>query len=141
MTQLGRLTNKQKAKYWKNPLSALPPMLDPEFRWMTMDNRILTVREMSTYHLFNSLKMIWNHTTPIQYRFLPYKPYKGIINWNPESRRRAIFCLSHELALRPDINATMLDVLGKMAHYVRSHGQQILHTRTKDFPKLTNGET
>ena len=136
---LARKTNEEKAKAWDGPLSALPPMIDPTFRWMTQDGDVLTTREMSTWHLFNSLKMIWNHTIPIQFRFLPYKPYKGIINWNPKLRRRAISCLFHELTLRPDRTKKMDEVIATMQQYILHHKQECLHTNRKTLPDFTNG--
>lgn len=32
-----------------------------DFRWQTMKGKILTLQEMSTGHIFNAMKMIYNH--------------------------------------------------------------------------------
>lgn len=37
------------------------PDRDSTFRWRTMDGEILTIEEMSTRHIFNSMKMLFNH--------------------------------------------------------------------------------
>lgn len=141
--KLARLTNVQKAKLWDNPLAGLPPMLDPDFRWQTMAGEIMTTREMSTWHLFNSLKMIWNHTVAPQFRFMPYKPYHGIDGWHGPTRRRAVHCLFHELSLRPDITQTMKDVLQKMALYIQQNIRATLFPTDQEnyHPKqLTNAK-
>lgn len=120
MTKLARLTNKEKARLFDNPLSNLPPMLDPNFRWETMECKILTTREMNTWHLFNSLKMIWNNTVPAHCRVSNFKPYSGIDKWPKRLRQHAITCLYHELCLRPDVTKDMIRVLREMmAHMSR----------------------
>jgi hypothetical protein len=35
------------------------------FRWRTMKNEILTIDEMKSSHIFNSLKMLYNHLAEI----------------------------------------------------------------------------
>jgi hypothetical protein len=120
-TALSRLSNAEKAKRFNhNPLSDLPPMLDPEFRWVTMELDIVTTRQMNTWHLFNCLKMIWNNTVPKHCHVLPYKAYSGIDKWPKESRQHAVTCLFHELCLRPDITENMKRVLREMfSHMTR----------------------
>lgn len=120
-TELARIRKsrpsyQEKARQWDGmkSLSNLPPMLDPNFRWLTMEMKIMTTREMSTWHLFNCLKMIWNNTVPEWARVGNFKAYPGIEDWPSKIRRHAVTCLFHELAMRPDITEDMRRILREM---------------------------
>lgn len=91
-------------------------VIDPNFRWITQQGESIHPTAMSTWHLFNSLKMIWNHTVPGEFQFMPYKPYHLSI-----TRRRRAECVSNlflELMNRTDRTKVMDEVLAKMAEFV-----------------------
>lgn len=92
--------------------------IDPNFRWLTMKREVLTPQEMSTPHLYNCLKMIWNHTIPPAFRLIPYKPYKGIEKWTKKTRRWAITNLFNELMNRTDRSKWIDAGLFQMAEHL-----------------------
>lgn len=42
-------------------IASRPELKRQDFRWRTMDGDILTLDEMATKHIFNSMKMCFNH--------------------------------------------------------------------------------
>lgn len=92
--------------------------VDPAFRWVTTDRQILKPQEMNTLHLWNSLKIIWNHTIPVPFRLMPYKPYEGIEKWSRSSRKWAISNLFNELMNRTDRSKTIDAGLFQMAEHL-----------------------
>lgn len=98
--------------------------IDPRFRWITMENRVMKVQEMATPHLYNSLKMIWNHTVPIPFRLMPYKPYEcKKASWYKCKKmgRWAISNLFNELMNRNDRPLWVDLGLSKMAEHLTSN--------------------
>src|SRR6266436_216625 len=90
--------------------------VDPDFIWQTQEGELLHPTEMSVFHLYHSLRMIWNHTVPVEYRFLPYKPYN--YRAGRLQRKRAVANLFSELMNRPNRPKYMDDCLAVMAHYI-----------------------
>lgn len=43
--------------------------------WKTKTHEWLDPKEMSTAHLYNTVKMIWNHSVEEKYRIVPYTKY------------------------------------------------------------------
>lgn len=102
---------------WDEPQTAYPKP-DSNFRWQTQEGEVLTLDEMSTWHVFNSLKMIWNHIVPQPCRFIPYKPYAAKYFRTRGKWKWAVSNLYMELIARPDKTPTMDNVLKQMARYV-----------------------
>jgi len=88
--------------------------VDPNFRWVCMDTRVMHPCEMQTSHLFNSIKMIWNHKTPAAWRIQPYTEYKGVRKWGNKETKYAIKNLMCELMNRSDLTPGMIDAIKKM---------------------------
>lgn len=51
----------------------MPNQMATPFVWRTHDGRELTPQEMETKHLFNTLKMVWNHSCPVRAQIRPFK--------------------------------------------------------------------
>jgi hypothetical protein len=108
--QVATLQSKEQA--WDR---ARPFLVDPNFRWVCMDTRVMRPCEMQTSHLFNSVKMIWNNKCPVAWRVQPYTEYKGVKRWGIRETKYAVKNLLRELANRSDLTPGMVDALGKMA--------------------------
>lgn len=74
---------------------------DDTFRWRTNDGDILTPAQMDTSHLFNSLRMVFNHTVPEDLRLVPYREWK--MNSDGASRLRSLEVFMSELKGRDDV--------------------------------------
>jgi hypothetical protein len=69
----------------------LTPFIMPgigQFAWTAADGRSVYLPEMDSSHLLNTTKMVWNHTTPYEWRELRYKvrdPPKHLLEtgWGP----------------------------------------------------------
>jgi hypothetical protein len=105
--------------------------IDPNFRWVCQDTRQMAVTEMSTFHLFNALKMIWNHTVPERYWILPRNPY-NLRGMHRTYRQRAISNLFCELMNRADRTQGMDDALRQMAaHMGEAGGKKLISGSVK----------
>jgi hypothetical protein len=78
------------------------------FKWHTQDGRILLLHEMKTSHIFNSMKMLFNHiaeaygATPIWYQ-QSYDTYKQIAKQRPKSLARTVAIFCYEIERRGDL--------------------------------------
>lgn len=74
-------------------------------KWHTKDGLLLDISDMETDHIINCLKMIWNHTVPVEYKIFPFRHYPGLTE-RIESRkslyRQAIREFCKELQKRKD---------------------------------------
>lgn len=100
--------------------------VDPNFRWTTMDCQTLKAQEMRTFHVFNSLKMMWNNLVPMQCRVGNFTEYKAIPKIPRAHRRYAIANLFNELMNRTDRTKGMDEALKTMAEHMHKYGQKIL---------------
>jgi hypothetical protein len=67
--------------------------------WRTQDGEMIAVTEMTTIHIFYSLRMLFNHSVPEEQRIPGGKRYKPE-NWTYEERIIWIKIFLKELALR-----------------------------------------
>src|SRR6266404_9247599 len=80
-----------------------------EFRWRTMDGRILKLEEMKTSHIFNSMKMIFNHLaeefkeSPIWFNH-KYSDYHQAAKQSPKQLAFIILIFITEIEARQDLN-------------------------------------
>lgn len=44
--------------------------------WKTQDGRRLQIGDMETSHLFNTVRMLWNHFAPAHYQLHPFRKYR-----------------------------------------------------------------
>ena len=91
--------------------SSFPPsilVLCKSFRWRTQDGRLLYLHEMDTKHIFNSMKMIFNHiaeaygATPIWYQH-SYSGYKQAAKDRPKDLARTVVLFCCEIERRGDL--------------------------------------
>ncbi len=81
-------------------------------RWLTHDKGSIKPKEMATTHLFNTIKMIWNHTVPEDMKLKPYKKYKIDTRVYTHSYISQILrLLLQELSTRSDTELIMRDMI------------------------------
>lgn len=88
------------------------------FLWKDGTWNYHTPHSMTTPHLFNTLRMIWNHRMPNDAKMRPYR----VCTFGPEYTKdylsHAIMCLGYELSQRTDLNRRMKSDLRWMMQYV-----------------------
>lgn len=72
--------------------------------WKTQTGQKIPIKSMQTSHLFFSIRMLWNHFCPVEYRILPYKEYK--INMSREYIVSRTHALLIELSTRDPMELT-----------------------------------
>lgn len=92
--------------------------LAKQFMWKDRENQFHLIHEMDTKHLFFTLRMIWNHYTPIQMRIEPYKKYKIGTFYSKEYISDAIKHITRELGTRNDLTPYFIKCLTKMKEYI-----------------------
>jgi hypothetical protein len=71
--------------------------------WLDQNGGHHAPAQMDTHHLFYSIKMMWNHIVPDEYKILPYKKYRlGPKRFTKEYCKLAVYELSKELFTRKD---------------------------------------
>lgn len=82
-----------------------------EFAWRTQNNTMISPAAMTTQHLYYTLRMIWNHAVPEEYKLHPYKVYSFGGFYTKEYILSAIKELMKELCKRKDLkNAWVLEL-------------------------------
>lgn len=74
-----------------------------KFMWRDTQHNFHRPQDMETRHLFMTLRMIWNHTAPYEYRIEPYRRYSFGPFYSTEYMQQAVISLSAELATREDL--------------------------------------
>lgn len=87
--------------------------------WMTADHKTIPVTKMLTRHLYNCVRMLWNHTVPEQYRFERYTRYN--MNLDMSERNKAVKAMLEELKTRHDILPHEADDLNRMIVIAQQH--------------------
>lgn len=82
------------------------------FIWKTHDGRKLTVQKMETPHLFNIVKMVWNHSCPEELKFKPYREWN--LNLDVEYLKEVVKRILVELSTREDLTQEMIDIIKQM---------------------------
>ena len=75
--------------------------LDKTWRWKDRKHNFYYPKDMETSHLFNTLKMIWNHTMPVKVGI--YNAYTFPAFYTDAYMKQAIKHLTIELAKRNDL--------------------------------------
>ena len=74
-----------------------------EFMWLDQYNNYHAPAQMSTHHLFYTIKMLWNHFVPEEMKVRPYKQYHlNPKRFTKEYCMRAVRALVKELMTRED---------------------------------------
>lgn len=77
--------------------------LQRHFQWKDRTGKLWTPASMTTRHLFYTIRMVWNHTMPVQARSPTYIRYIFKEFYTPEYMAKAIQALAAELLKRNDI--------------------------------------
>lgn len=101
------------------------------FRWRDKDGIMHPVEEMSTRHLFYTVRMIWNHSVPEEFRLRPYRPYKFSTFYTPRYMSDGVGAMLDELSRRENIPAEFLSAL----KYMCSTAAQLFQVKL-DAPPL-----
>lgn len=94
-----------------------PSSHEPQGEWVTQDGEVWMFSEMSTSHLFYSVRMIYNHTAPPAYQIPGCRRYE--MDWPADIRRKAISDLMAELSTREDIKPWMIEQIRQMRDCIR----------------------
>lgn len=76
------------------------------------------IPDMSTGHLFYTVRMIWNHSAPEEARFYPYKRYNFSDYHTPEYICERIPLMLQELARRSNLSEFHTLMVTKMLWYL-----------------------
>lgn len=88
------------------------------FEWKQGGDRgFLRIDKMASSHLFNTLRMIWNHSAPEEFKLHPYKMYKFGPFYTAEYMHDAVTAMLAELKWRTDLNPYEVD---QIRHMIRS---------------------
>lgn len=85
--------------------------IDYLWRWKDQLEVFHIPSEMTTSHLFYTLRMIWNHTMPENIKLTPYKKYKFGPYYTDRYIKEAITRIGAELFTRTDINKNFMNEL------------------------------
>jgi hypothetical protein len=84
------------------------------FQWKDRTDTFHYPKDMSTYHLFHTLKMIWNHSVPEVMKVHPYKRYNFGIFYTSKYMATAVRVIIQELSNRNDLTDKMIKTLQYM---------------------------
>ena len=74
-----------------------------DFMWEDGQGKFHAPAQMSTHHLFHTIKMLWNHIVPFELRLIPFKQYSlKPPRFNDKYCRTAVAELYKELMSRND---------------------------------------
>ncbi len=78
-----------------------------DFVWVTKDGQELSVADMTTTHLFWSVRMVFNHTVEPEHQLAPFRPCVGVGQWPTDYRQEAFDLMLAEIARRPKGDLTV----------------------------------
>ncbi len=76
------------------------------FLWFTNTCAALKPSEMTTLHLFHSVRMLWNHTVAPKHQLQPFREWN--VDWDADFRAEAMTELTGELKKRTLDELTLL---------------------------------
>ena len=85
------------------------------FHWRTQEGEVLTPPEMETSHIFNCVRMIFNHTAPEEMKLRPFKHWPSWEDVPAIQKRVCVMAFLTELSRRTDLNPSQLSQLRHMA--------------------------
>jgi len=81
-----------------------------EFQWRDRRGEFHDVSQMASRHLFYTLKMIWNHSAPEEFKIEPYKRYYFSPFYTQEYIEQAVRAMISELTRRKNIELYLYDL-------------------------------
>lgn len=126
---------------------------DIAFTWVEKGGRELTLVEIDTSHLFNIIRMIWNHNMPADAVTHEYTRYNFFLQGQTHDEIANCFAIAlynmiPELEQRPDFKTTLSDTQRGQYFYMKNYFarpslpmgivKQKEKTRTPDPEKIAN---
>lgn len=78
---------------------------DKKFKWRTKGGEFYKPHNMTTHHLFFTIRMIWNHSVPEHMQIKPFKKYILSDFYDREYLIKAVYNLALELSTRDDLTS------------------------------------
>lgn len=94
------------------------------FRWRDRNGVFHSVKDMDTNHLFNVLRMIWNHAVPEGMKILPYHRYTFGKFYTPQYMKDAIRYMAKELSGRTDLRGQNIKYLDDIRNKLKEYGER-----------------
>lgn len=88
-----------------------PQPLINQFKWRTHDGQKLSPSEMETRHLVYTLRMIFNHIAPEEFRVPGGKRWSGVAEMPSDYLRNAVNHMAAEAVKRNDLTAEHIAIL------------------------------
>ena len=85
------------------PSTKPPSEVKAPFLWRTRGGAFVTPADMETRHLYFTVRMIWNHSVPDQYKLKPYTRYTFCSFYVSGYMSEAIKNMLVELSTRQDL--------------------------------------
>lgn len=98
------------------PPNNLPGSL---FRWRSAGGDFHLIHQMETRHLFFTVKMIWNHSMPLEARSQAYRSYHFGPFYTNDYMLRALAAMCPELLNRPDLTSEHWAEIERWRDYFR----------------------
>ncbi len=89
------------------------------FKWRSRDGEFHPIDKMETRHLWYVVRMVWNHSMPIEARSPFYHRYSFSPFYTAAYMRQALRAIMRELSKRTDMEQEWLDELARFAAYLR----------------------
>lgn len=99
--------------------------IEEPFKWRQNGGQHIRVTDMDVNHLWNTLRMAWNHSVPEDLKvFGRYRKYNFGPDYTDEYMRKAIVAIHKELITR-DLTPKMLNDLNRMRIlYIKTYGNR-----------------
>ena len=113
------------------------------FEWRQKGGEYIQINKMHTRHLFYTLRMIWNHTMPMDARLTPFRMYSFGPVYTQEYLKRAVKEILSELCTREDIEADWYADIQHMVNYFNKKlpRETSRLSRIKNTEKISLGHT
>ena len=96
-----------------------------KFRWRDREGEFHDIEQMDTRHLFNTVRMIWNHSMPEAVRSTSYKRYTFSPFYTQAYMEYAIRHICRELWSRTDMTDVQREEIESFRHYLESRRKRL----------------
>lgn len=97
------------------PRRQLQDVATEPFIWETDSGELIRARDMTTPHLFYTLRMLFNHSVPPAFRVGKFLLHAGVFKWPVEYRIQASNAMQEQLDTRKDVLSWMRHELNDIA--------------------------
>jgi hypothetical protein len=88
------------------------------FMWRDRQGTFHKPENMTTQHVFFTLRMIWNHSAPLGMRIKPYKQYNFGSFYTKDYMITAVYALAEELSTRTDLQPYFIKCLNIICGHI-----------------------